>query len=55
MTKQIPADDPVVHVAPMKRKGTTQEVADAVLFLASPKATFCQGSVLTVDGGYVIN
>ncbi|KAH6686211.1 short chain dehydrogenase [Plectosphaerella plurivora] len=55
MTKEIPADDPVVHVAPMKRKGTPQEVADAVLFLASPRATFCQGSVLTVDGGYVIN
>lgn len=55
MTTDVPADDPIVQVAPMKRMGTTQEVADAVLFLASPKATFCQGAVLSVDGGYVIN
>lgn len=55
MTKDVPKNDPVVQMAPMKRMGTAQEVADAVLFLCSSKATFCQGAALSVDGGYVIN
>ncbi|KND93798.1 Bacilysin biosynthesis oxidoreductase BacC [Tolypocladium ophioglossoides CBS 100239] len=55
LTAEIPDDAPGVLIAPMKRKGTPQEVADAVLFLSSPKASFIQGSSLTVDGGYVIN
>ena len=55
MTAQVPDDAPGVLVAPMKRKGTPQEVADAVLFLSSSKASFMQGSSMSVDGGYVIN
>lgn len=55
MTADIPDDNPGVLIAPMKRKGTPQEVADAVLFLSSSKASFIQGSSMTVDGGYVIN
>jgi NAD(P)-dependent dehydrogenase (short-subunit alcohol dehydrogenase family) len=54
MTANVSAEDPVVQMAPMKRKGTPQEVADAVLFLSSHKASFCQGAVLAVDGGYTI-
>ncbi|KAI8309523.1 putative 2- -hydroxypropyl- dehydrogenase protein [Colletotrichum sp. SAR11_59] len=55
MTSEVSADDPIIAVAPMKRKGTPQEVADAVLFLCSSKATFIHGAALSVDGGYVIN
>ncbi|KAI8226329.1 putative ATP-dependent RNA helicase [Colletotrichum sp. SAR 10_96] len=55
MTSEVSTDDPIIAVAPMKRKGTPQEVADAVLFLCSPKATFIHGAALSVDGGYVIN
>ncbi|KAJ0372481.1 hypothetical protein COL154_000209 [Colletotrichum chrysophilum] len=55
MTSEISTDDPIIAVAPMKRKGTPQEVADAVLFLCSSKATFIHGAALSVDGGYVIN
>ncbi|GKT84772.1 2-hydroxypropyl-CoM dehydrogenase [Colletotrichum tofieldiae] len=55
MTSEVTPDDPIIAVAPMKRKGTPQEVADAVLFLCSSKATFIQGASLSVDGGYVIN
>ncbi|KAK2063962.1 short chain dehydrogenase [Colletotrichum caudatum] len=55
MTSGVTPDDPIIAVAPMKRMGTPQEVADAVLFLCSSKATFIQGASLCVDGGYVIN
>jgi NAD(P)-dependent dehydrogenase (short-subunit alcohol dehydrogenase family) len=37
------------------RWGTMNEVADAVLFLASDRARYINGARLTVDGGYAIN
>ncbi|KAG5657815.1 hypothetical protein KAF25_007848 [Fusarium avenaceum] len=46
---------PAVNIAPMGRMGTAQEVADCVLFLASSRASFVQGTAMVVDGGYVIN
>ncbi|KXS98595.1 hypothetical protein AC578_4335 [Pseudocercospora eumusae] len=46
---------PAITIAPMNRPGTAQEIADAVLFLCSSKATFVQGSAMVVDGGYIIN
>lgn len=36
---------------PMKRFGTPEEVADAVVFLASERAKFINGAELVVDGG----
>ncbi|KAF4502078.1 3-oxoacyl-(acyl-carrier) reductase [Fusarium agapanthi] len=55
MTANVPEDDLAVQTAVMKRKGTPQEVADAVLFSSSPKASFIQGAALSVDGGYTIS
>ncbi len=39
---------------PLCRMGTPQEVAEAILFLASDNAAFITGQVLGVDGGYAI-
>ena len=36
----------------MNRVGEPEEVSNAVRFLASDEATFCTGSILTVDGGW---
>ena len=36
---------------PMKRFGEPEEVADAVVFLASPSASYITGNVLSINGG----
>lgn len=37
---------------PLRRYGRAEEIADAVLFLLSPQASYINGHVLTVDGGF---
>jgi NAD(P)-dependent dehydrogenase (short-subunit alcohol dehydrogenase family) len=46
---------PAIDIAPMKRMGKPEEVADCALFLCSEKASFVQGHAMVVDGGYIIN
>jgi NAD(P)-dependent dehydrogenase (short-subunit alcohol dehydrogenase family) len=53
-------DDPVrsrqvLDRTPLKRWGTPADVASPVLFLASDAARFITGTVLPVDGGYLIS
>ncbi len=36
---------------PLRRFGTPDEIADAVTFLASPRASFITGALLVADGG----
>ncbi len=43
--------DEVVAFAPMKRIGTPEEIAAAILYLASDQAGFVTGAALTIDGG----
>lgn len=41
----------IKSAVPMKRLGTPEEVGNAVLFLASPEASYITGVDLNVDGG----
>jgi 3-oxoacyl-[acyl-carrier protein] reductase len=38
--------------SPVGRPGTSQDVADAVLYLVSPQASFVNGAVIAVSGGW---
>ena len=45
------SDTDVKNLIPMKRRGTPQEIADVVVFLASEKASYVSGQILNVNGG----
>ncbi|MET4559529.1 NAD(P)-dependent dehydrogenase (short-subunit alcohol dehydrogenase family) [Lysinibacillus parviboronicapiens] len=44
--------EPLRQMTPMQRLGQADEMAQAVLFMASDDSTFMTGNTLTVDGGY---
>lgn len=46
-------DDPATaaSITPMARPGTPTEMANGCLFLASDESSYCNGSVLIMDGG----
>lgn len=53
MTKDMPeaAVSQVKTMTPMGRLGKPEEIAEAVVFLASPRASYITGQVLAVNGG----
>lgn len=46
-------DDPEMaeRLTPMKRAGTPEEMAYGCLYLASDEASYCNGTLLVIDGG----
>jgi NAD(P)-dependent dehydrogenase (short-subunit alcohol dehydrogenase family) len=53
MLKDVPAQalDNIRSMTPMARLGKPEEIADAIVFLASPRSSFITGQVLGVNGG----
>ncbi len=47
--------DAIVRSTPLRRTGTPDEVAEAILFLASDRASFTTGETLSVSGGLVMS
>jgi 7-alpha-hydroxysteroid dehydrogenase len=43
----------MIAMTPMGRLGTTEDIALAVLYLASPAAAWVTGKVMEIDGGTV--
>jgi len=56
MTDKLPdqVKEGYLSQIPLKRAGTPEDIADAVLFLVSPAAHYITGTVLNVSGGLVI-
>ncbi|HWU63978.1 MAG TPA: SDR family oxidoreductase [Ensifer sp.] len=47
------ASAPIMARIPFGRWGEAREIADAIVYLASPAAGYVTGTVLPVDGGYL--
>ena len=56
MTDALPEDvkNKALEAVPLKRFATTQDIAKAVMFLASEDASYITGHVLAVNGGLYI-
>jgi 3-oxoacyl-[acyl-carrier protein] reductase len=53
LTETLFAKDAIDRLVPMKRAGTTTEVADVVGFIASEQAGYISGQVISVSGAMV--
>ncbi|WP_161566034.1 SDR family NAD(P)-dependent oxidoreductase [Caenibius tardaugens] len=51
MTDNPVLRDHIVASCPMRRLAEPSEIADAVLWLVSPRSSFVNGAVISVDGG----
>ena len=47
--------DATIATHAMRRLGEPEEIADAVSYLLSERASFITGAVLNVDGGIMVN
>jgi 3-oxoacyl-[acyl-carrier protein] reductase len=45
----------IIEAIPLKRLGKPEDVAEAVLFLASDKASFITGEILDINGGFIMD
>ena len=51
MTKDVFDEATIKQLVPMKRAGQPEEVADLVAFLASDRAAYISGQVISINGG----
>ena len=56
MTNAMPKEtlDAMAAKVPVARLGSTQDIANAVMFLSSEQASYINGTTLSVDGGIVL-
>ena len=52
LASQPDAMKEIMRDQPIGRLGRAEEIADAVIWLCSPRASFVIGHALAVDGGY---
>jgi len=50
--EQMGGEEKLVRLYPLGRLGLPQDIANGVLFMASPLAEFVTGQILSVSGGY---
>lgn len=59
MRRLAPKDDtsgsPVQRLVPLGRLGTTADIANLAMFLASPAASFISGAIIPCDGGGAVD
>ncbi len=56
MTEEMPQDakQGIAAQIPLRRLGTPEDVAEAVLFLSSPASSYITGQIIAVDGGMLM-
>ncbi len=50
MTKSVFSRDAIEKFVPMKRAGTPEEVAELIGFLASERAAYISGQIISING-----
>lgn len=53
MIKDTFSAESIAQMVPMKRAGKPEEVADLVCFLASPRAAYITGQIISINGGII--
>jgi NAD(P)-dependent dehydrogenase (short-subunit alcohol dehydrogenase family) len=48
-------NDALLAKVPLRRRGTPEEIANAIVFISSPEASYISGTVFEVDGGMSAN
>jgi NAD(P)-dependent dehydrogenase (short-subunit alcohol dehydrogenase family) len=54
IVKPVPEVETAIAMSPSARRGRPEEVAEAVLWLCSDRASFVSGHTMAVDGAYVV-